>query len=119
MVTFKHSMQKLIAKTLVILMSMLVLNNIIFIHSHILPNGRIITHAHPYNPWKDSSSKAMHSHSANEFIHLSHLQILFLSSLFSFLFITGNAIRLTAENQIPARKIILSKQRGRSPPFAS
>lgn len=38
----------------------------VFVHSHLLSNGTIITHAHPYNKQKDSSPFKSHHHSNGE-----------------------------------------------------
>jgi hypothetical protein len=36
-----------------VFMILLIVNNIVFLHVHKLPNGEIIVHAHPYNKSND------------------------------------------------------------------
>lgn len=48
---------------------MLLINNSLFLHVHKLDDGRIISHAHPFNKsQKTSSGEAKHNHTANEIL---------------------------------------------------
>ncbi|WP_234735136.1 hypothetical protein [Tellurirhabdus bombi] len=42
--------RRLIARILLIIFSMMMVNGIVFRHAHKLPSGRVIIHAHPYWP---------------------------------------------------------------------
>ncbi len=56
----------------------IVVSNTIFIHTHILPDGRVIEHAHPYkSTGKNSDSQPNHHHTSQEFFLLSHIYHLF------------------------------------------
>jgi len=48
-------------------LSLLIINNGVFLHTHKLDDGRIISHAHPFKTTdKTSSGEAQHRHSLNE-----------------------------------------------------
>ncbi|MDD4149679.1 MAG: hypothetical protein PHE33_06590 [Bacteroidales bacterium] len=50
-------------------LSLLIINNGVFLHTHKLDDGRIISHAHPFKTAdKTSSGEAQHHHSLNEIL---------------------------------------------------
>jgi len=52
----------------------LLCNNLANIHGHVLPNGRMLWHAHPYKPDKNSRSPFQsHTHSDGELLFLDSL----------------------------------------------
>ena len=61
------------------LVCMITLNNALFIHRHILPNGDVITHAHPYKKSGDTAPFKTHTHTTAEFFLLSGLNNLVFS----------------------------------------
>lgn len=63
---------------------LLITNNALFIHTHQLADGEIITHAHPYN--KSENSNQQHKHTNFELFILSQLQIFVLLSIAGFVF---------------------------------
>lgn len=69
--------------------ALLLANNILFMHTHILPDGQVVMHAHPYHktPPKDSGAQ-QHSHNAFEFFVFAQLQLLFFLPLLAVLIIT-------------------------------
>ncbi|MBN1300681.1 MAG: hypothetical protein JW995_05655 [Melioribacteraceae bacterium] len=71
--------------TLIAVFSILV-NNTVFIHTHILPDGRIIQHAHPFNfSGEKSGSQPHHKHTSKEFLLLSYVYELFSNSIIYFI----------------------------------
>ena len=80
--------------TLVAVLSVIVNNNV-FIHTHILPDGRIVEHAHPYDSSdKSPGSKQHHHHTKQEFLLLDniyhllkHTHLVFIIILFFFLIV--------------------------------
>ncbi len=49
-----QKIQPIIARSFMVLFTLILLNNVVFRHSHRLTNGKIITHAHPYKPVSNS-----------------------------------------------------------------
>ncbi len=58
------------------LIMMLFANYAYFKHTHVLDNGNIITHAHPYTSNSSDASEPKHDHSKGELIFLSGLSLL-------------------------------------------
>ncbi len=73
--------QKSIAILLIGIMSLMILDEAFFLHSHKLSDGTIIIHAHPYNKSKDSQPFKTHHHSDTVFYFYHVVSILFSASL--------------------------------------
>ncbi|MDA3821331.1 MAG: hypothetical protein PF450_01775, partial [Bacteroidales bacterium] len=57
-----HKITKAIfSSALIIIMGLFVLNNTLFYHVHILPGGKVVSHAHPFGD-KDASHGKKHTH---------------------------------------------------------
>lgn len=59
-------------------MSVMIANNVAYLHTHILSDGEIIQHAHPFSKSENSNSGTQHQHSKLEVFMLSHLLLLAL-----------------------------------------
>lgn len=72
----------------------LIINNAVFTHFHILENGTIISHAHPFDKFAENSNKKpQHTHSEKEYVFykilssvLNYILIVFALSLFAFIY---------------------------------
>jgi hypothetical protein len=69
--TLGHGKQRVFIYILVAVILFTVINNYFFLHTHKLPDGRVVAHAHPFKSDK-SSNNVNHQHSEAEllFIHL-------------------------------------------------
>ncbi|MBN2664826.1 MAG: hypothetical protein JXR68_14345 [Bacteroidales bacterium] len=86
-------------------------------HIHILPNGQIITHSHPFS--KDQGSK--HSHSSKEFSLISHFNNISVDVFFTAIFIFAFLKILHTQKNIQTEKIlntIILLKSDRAPPLA-
>jgi hypothetical protein len=54
-----------------------VLNKAVFTHSHLTPDGRLITHAHPFDKANDNQPVKSHYHSLAETVVLQQLELIF------------------------------------------
>ncbi len=61
--------RKLITGLLIVMMGGHLINKALFTHSHLLPDGSIVTHAHPFNKGAEADHK--HTHSLTDFLLLS------------------------------------------------
>ena len=101
----------------VLIVSMMLMNNIVFLHAHKLKNGQILIHAHPYSKDHDSKPFKAHHHSLNDLIQIQHLQLLFFIAFFLFsVFFFTNGIRSSFPYHHFADKFFLKNRAGRSPP---
>jgi hypothetical protein len=98
------------------LMLGLIANNVMFMHSHYLSDGTIITHAHPFKKSADSEPIPVHSHSKAELLILENLQVLifFFFTLLGWSFISLTYLNAITLSRIPANHLFVSN--GRSPP---
>jgi len=63
----RSNIRDIFGGVLFLLISLLILNNSLFVHVHTLSNGEIITHAHPFFPKAESQeTSGNHSHNKNE-----------------------------------------------------
>ena len=94
-----------------------IVNKSVNIHSHLLADGNVVTHAHPYNKTNDSKPIKSHHHTKSELLFLEQLKSLFplIFVLLAFLLVTRKVKYVNEFNTdyIPA---CLNIQRGRSPP---
>lgn len=59
-----------IARLLLVLFLLMQINSVAFRHAHRLPNGQIITHAHPYNIFGNSCPLSANPHTTHELLLL-------------------------------------------------
>jgi len=69
------------------LTGLLIANKSVFMHTHLLADGTIITHSHPYDKSSDSEPFKSHHHTKVEFVFLQNLDILFLTVFFAYSFL--------------------------------
>ena len=81
----KNITKKFGAICMIGIIGLLIINNVMFLHSHKSVNGNIVIHAHPYNKSNDSAPFKSHHHSKTELIYLTNLQLLFIFTLISFI----------------------------------
>jgi hypothetical protein len=63
----RSTIRDILGGGLFLLISLLIVNNSLFVHVHTLSNGEVITHAHPFFPNAESkNSTGQHSHNKNE-----------------------------------------------------
>jgi hypothetical protein len=61
---------------MVLTMSLLMVNRAIYTHIHVMPDGSVVSHAHPFSKSTDDSKGMDHQHSGPEFLLLDQLDIL-------------------------------------------
>lgn len=67
MENYKFTYRNLTASLLLVLFSLVVANNVCYVHVHILPDGRTVKHAHPYQKSKELPGK-QHQHTSVELV---------------------------------------------------
>lgn len=60
-------------------MGLMIANKGIYTHSHISIEGKIYTHAHPYNKASDSNPYKSHHHSRTDLLFYQHIDSLFFT----------------------------------------
>lgn len=60
----------------------LILNSILFMHLHLLPDGEIIVHAHPFNKTQQAENPLQqHQHSKGQILFFDSLLLLFSAAI--------------------------------------
>ena len=93
-------------------------NNSVYLHSHKLPNGEIVIHAHPFDQHQDKNPIKTHKHSNIEFLIHQNLNI-FLVSGFNFVALGVFFVfikKLFILHQI-SQQVSLRFKKNKSPPF--
>ena len=75
-----NTMKQLSVGLMIFIMTVMLVNKLVYIHVHVLPNGTVVTHAHPFNKTTNSEQGQSHHHSNLEFFILHALEIMILSS---------------------------------------
>ncbi len=90
----KNDLSKLIIASfsviLIVLFCLFLINNILYMHIHILPNGNTIVHSHPYNKSENSSSIPTHKHTNAELFFFFVYSLFFMLLLAIPIFIIKN-----------------------------
>ena len=114
---FHRGWKSVMLGMLFMIMGSLLLNQALYTHTHVLPNGSIVSHAHPFNKSQESQGGSSHQHSTLEFFLLQNLQILFLASMISTLllslYLDIGKVCIISRKYIPAQLVPLP---GRAPP---
>lgn len=74
-----------------------IVNKSLYVHSHQLENGEIVTHAHPFNQENDNNPLKSHKHTSLEYLMLSAFDVFLLSFM---LFVITVFVEVYKENYI-------------------
>ena len=117
-----YKIQKIIAVILLFAIVLLFENSVINWHYHVLPNGEVICHAHPYKKQhNDTSQDNSHSHSDKDLIILQlitnpNILLTFLFTALCSIFLPFYRINYSFNFLIPYKEYYkLSKER--APPI--
>lgn len=83
---FGHRLKRIFSILLIVIMAALVVNKVVYTHIHVLPNGSVFTHAHPFSKSTEDNPGSSHQHSNTEIILLAQLDILILLISVAFVF---------------------------------
>ncbi len=101
------------------LVTMIAVNNTLFIHHHILPNGDIVTHAHPYKKSGDTAPFKTHTHTISEFFLLSGLNdLVVVVSSVAAVILVSHFVKQHSESIFHITISVHSTLRGRAPPVS-
>ena len=97
---------------------LLILNKALYLHTHKLQDGTVVTHAHPFNKTNERTPFKTHHHASVEFEVISHFDLLILlfAGLVFIACLKKEAYRfLFTQDLFPLLPETL--QPGRAPPF--
>ncbi|MBE9484104.1 MAG: hypothetical protein IMY74_04620 [Bacteroidetes bacterium] len=103
---------------LIISMGMLIANKAVFFHEHILPDGTVIAHAHPYDKSADPEPYKTHHHSEAELFSFCQADKLFFFGIVILaIFSALSRSILPVFIQKAFTPVTISGYNGRAPPF--
>jgi len=114
---FDEVMKRLAAGLMIAIMSILMVNRALYVHIHVLPDGSVVSHAHPFSKNTDTSNGKTHQHTSLEFFLLDQLEVLTLGiSAIIVLKVLTNSINFhlrTPDRLLPS---LVPFSPGRAPP---
>ena len=69
---------------LILVMGSLLVNQALYTHTHVMPDGSIVSHAHPFSKNAGCNKNTTHQHSSAEFFLLDMLDVLILYAIAAF-----------------------------------
>jgi hypothetical protein len=95
-----------------------VYNKAVYTHTHLLADGTIITHAHPYTKTNAPGPVTNHSHTQNQLFLLSVAELLFFFFVAALILIFRNNYTLFSETPVSFYFLLsLNRLKNKSPPF--
>jgi len=102
---------------LILIMGIMLINKAIYTHVHVLPDGSVIVHAHPFSKNTENNKGNSHHHSNLDIFLLEMMNVLILSTIITItlkLFAQSAQFNPPTEEQLFPSLIPLSP--GRAPP---
>lgn len=81
-----NNIKKLISYFALVIFITLVINNSLFIHRHITPDGQIIIHSHIFSENPKTTTETKHYHSIFEFLAIRLINVAFTSLFCIYIF---------------------------------
>lgn len=114
--SFGH-MKCFTAGLLILIMSFVLVNRALYIHIHVLPDGALVSHSHPFSKNTDDARGKAHQHSSLEVILLEHMEVLIISTsaLIVLMTLSGSVLFRLRTEYLHLPSLILPTS-GRAPP---
>lgn len=81
----KKWLKQSVTGLMILVIGIMLLNKAAYTHVHILPNGSLVTHAHPLSNSAESKKNTSHQHSSLELFLLDSLEVLILCAIAAFI----------------------------------
>jgi hypothetical protein len=66
---------KIVSFIALLLVLMLVVNRAVYFHTHLMPDGTVVQHAHPFPVNEQNNGEANHQHSSVEFLFFAQIMV--------------------------------------------
>jgi len=108
-----------IAGVMLIIYAAQVFNNTFYIHTHFLSNGKVVTHAHPYEKAADTQPVNSHHHTMDQLVSLANVELLFPVLFFAIALIIPFSQQAINELLVPVTgSACVIQHKGRAPPLS-
>ncbi len=110
---------KLLSYLVIGMISILIVNKSIYLHTHKLADGSVISHAHPYNKSDDDKPFKSHHHADTQLLFFQSIKILFFTSFIAFFFFKSIKKAVYAFFTTPSYTLAFyNSNKGRAPPIS-
>jgi len=76
-----HSFKQLSVGLMILIMGIILVNRAVYTHVHVLPDGSMIAHAHPFSKNSENNKNNSHQHSNLDIFLLDMMNVLILSTI--------------------------------------
>ena len=112
------SVSKFVTTILFLAFLFQIVNKSVYTHAHVLADGTVIVHAHPYNATNESRSGTNHTHSENELLLLNLPGLLFSSFVIAFgIYFRNYVERVPSLNNLFLPCLAHNTLKNKAPPF--
>jgi len=109
--------QRITMALLILVMGSMLVNQALYTHTHVMPDGSIVSHAHPFSKNAGCNKNTTHQHSSAEFFLLNLMNVLILCAIATFVLKSSALITLirqaSSDHLLPA---LVPLSPGRAPP---
>jgi len=109
--------KKITVALLILVMGSLLVNQALYTHTHVMPDGSIVSHAHPFSKNAGCNKNSTHQHSSAEFFLLDLMEVLILCVFIAFVlkrYALNTLFReVSSDHLLPA---LVPVSPGRAPP---
>lgn len=103
---------------LIAVITALMINRVVYSHIHVLSNGSLVSHAHPFSKSAESKPDSSHQHSNIEFFLLDQLDILILCATAAFVLKQfSKSSRFNQTAPVHLLTALVPNSQGRAPPI--
>jgi hypothetical protein len=78
-----HKLNRFLSFLLIIIMTVLLINKVVYTHVHVQASGAVVTHAHPFSKEGQNHPESSHQHSNAMIFLLDQLDVLILGMIAS------------------------------------
>lgn len=97
---------KIVSFIALLLVLMLVVNRAVYYHTHVLPDGTVVQHAHPFPVNEQNNGEANHQHSSVEFLFFAQIMVFLIGFVMMLMAASQNRYlrKIIKKNKIPCDK---------------
>lgn len=102
---------------MILIIGVMLINKVAYTHVHVLPNGSLVSHAHPFSNSAESNKNSSHQHSSLELYLLDILEVLIFSVIATIILKPSTPTFISREaNSYRLLPVLVQSPPGRAPP---
>ncbi len=102
---------------MILIIGVMLINKAAYTHVHILPDGSLVSHAHPFSNSAEKNKNTSHQHSSLELYLLDILEVLILCAIAAFILKPSTSTSIVRKaNSDRLLPVLVPVHPGRAPP---